>query len=450
MNRREKVPRIVFTAVAVLGAFGAAGAVGALAVARRSSDGSERSDGDRPAITAPVELSPLEMSMVVRASVVNVDEVTIVAPPRADGQTASVVTRAPPATGAPVEPGISVIEINGRPIMVLAMSVPLFRDITPGTSGPDVSSLQRELTRLGFEVSGDEVAVFGPASQSAVGDLFDRAGYEPAFVAGSRGAFEAGLATAERAADDALDAANRSRAGGVADPALDAAVGTAQQAVTSFKASQGVELRSSETARISRDPVVVAGPAPTIGASVAAEQPLVTLAAPHPEVQAQLTDAQASLISSKSVVQVTGGGYSATCAPGQIVSPDPGGEGTADESVDAPAGNTTTTEPGGDATTEDGVGVTFTLVCDPKPTLASLGSDYVATVNTKIAVERLLVPATSVISTPSGRTFVDVADRPGSFVRVAVDVMAEAGGFVSIEASSGHLEAGDRVRVSRR
>lgn len=444
MRLGSKGPLLLAAAIAVIGA------TAALAAATQGDDGPERSGLEAQAVTAPVQRRPLETSVVVRGSVVNVDEVSIIAPTRSEEQSASVVTGAPPATGSAVRAGSSVIEVNGRPIVLLAMSVPLFRDITPGTSGPDVVSLQAELRRLGFDVTGDAAGVYGAASQSAVGDLFEQAGYEPAYVAGNRGAFDAGLAAAERAVADARSAADRSRAGGAADPLLDAALSTARQAATAFKETQGVELRTNEAARISEEPAVVAGAVPTVGELIPADRPVVTLAAPQPAAQAHLTPAQTSLISPKSVVQFTGGTYSASCTPGQIVAPATTGSDAAGNSSD---GSTDTTEPSAsssDVTAQEAGDVTILLTCNPKPTLKSLGSDYVATVKTRVAAEGLVVPATAVISTPSGRAFVEVADRSGAFGRVPVTALAEAGGFVSIEASPGDLKAGDRVRVSRR
>lgn len=442
MRFRSKGTILVVAATVVVGAAG-------VVIAADRDSGGERPKRNRQVVTAKVEWRSLESSLVVRASVVHVDEVTIAAPPRAEGQSASVVTGAPPAAGSPVAAGRSIIEINGRPIVVLAMSVPLFRDITPGTTGPDVMSLQQELGRLGFDVVADAPGAFGPASQGAVADLFEHAGYEPGYVAGSRAAFDAGVAEAERAADRALDAANRSRASGVADPGLDAAVRTAREALTAFTTSQGVELRSNETTRIPNRPAVVVGTIPSVGDEVAADTPVMALASPQPGVQIDLTAAQVPAITPASVVAVNGA-YSATCKPGRLVAHAPTGpeEATPSATTGSLAPDVEQAGPDPGEANEEAADMTLEVMCDPKPGLEAVGTDAVATVKTKIAPEGPVVPATAVISTPSGRSFVEVA-APGGFRRLAVGTVAEAGGFVAIEVPNGTLEAGARVRVRR-
>lgn len=54
--------------------------------------------------------------------------------------------------------GTTPVSVDGKPILALASPVPWFRDITYGTRGEDVSGLQAELTRLGFDVTGDDGA----------------------------------------------------------------------------------------------------------------------------------------------------------------------------------------------------------------------------------------------------------------------------------------------------
>lgn len=416
----------------------------------REQDQSRADRSARVAVTAAVERRPLESSIVVRASVEAADPVAVAAPPRSEGQAASVVTAAPPATGTNVEAGRSVIEINGRPVLLLAMSVPLYRDIVPGTTGPDVASLQSELTRLGLDVSSDAAGQFGPATQTAVGGLFERAGYEPGYVAGSRAEFDAGLAATQQKADDALTAANRSRAEGVADPDLDAAYTAARGAVTAFRESQGVELRSSETARVPKDTAVIVGAVPASGDMVDPGKTILTLASPEPRVTIALAPAQEPQVTPKSAVSVTGSGFTSTCTPGSLVAPPTTpATGTVDEGTNADGAPSSSD--GADTGSElGGAGeIAIELACDPKPALASIGGNYTATVKTKIAIERLVVPATAVVSHASGSASVDRATGSNRFERVPIVVKAEAGGFVSIEAPEGGLGAGDRVRVRR-
>ncbi len=57
--------------------------------------------------------------------------------------------------GATIKSGSSPITIDDRPVIALATSVPLWRDLGPGTKGADVRALQTELARLGYPVTAD-------------------------------------------------------------------------------------------------------------------------------------------------------------------------------------------------------------------------------------------------------------------------------------------------------
>lgn len=53
------------------------------------------------------------------------------------------------AAGESLTSGRSTFSIDGEPLINLATSSPLWRDLAPGTTGEDVAGLQTELTRLG-------------------------------------------------------------------------------------------------------------------------------------------------------------------------------------------------------------------------------------------------------------------------------------------------------------
>lgn len=78
---------------------------------------------------------------------------------------------------SPAEPwhsGASSISIDGAPVLNLHTSVPLWRDISVGTEGPDVAALKAELFRLGLTATeGDE---FDRADLAAVRELSAKAG----------------------------------------------------------------------------------------------------------------------------------------------------------------------------------------------------------------------------------------------------------------------------------
>jgi peptidoglycan hydrolase-like protein with peptidoglycan-binding domain len=88
----------------------------------------------------------------------------------------------PLVTGVPVKVGDTVlegqvlVEVSGRPVLVIAGSIPVYRDLRPGSSGKDVAQLQTALARLGF--SGMETdGVYGPGTKAAVAAWYQQAGF---------------------------------------------------------------------------------------------------------------------------------------------------------------------------------------------------------------------------------------------------------------------------------
>lgn len=69
-------------------------------------------------------------------------------------------------TGDTIRPCSSPLAVNDRPIVVLAGSVPLFRDLAPGAQGSDVAQLQKGLRGCGRRIT-DSTGVLGPSTLAA-------------------------------------------------------------------------------------------------------------------------------------------------------------------------------------------------------------------------------------------------------------------------------------------
>ncbi|MFC5337288.1 peptidoglycan-binding domain-containing protein [Leucobacter denitrificans] len=67
------------------------------------------------------------------------------------------------------ENGKSYIEIDGEPIVNLATSAPLWRDISMGDFGKDVEELQAQLAKIGYNSEGN--GVLGPYASASVVEL---------------------------------------------------------------------------------------------------------------------------------------------------------------------------------------------------------------------------------------------------------------------------------------
>lgn len=89
-----------------------------------------------------------------------------------------IVTAPGPAVGIIVTPGSVVVQVAGRPVIVLAGSTPMYRTIEPGDHGSDVAKLQLDLESLGYR-DGDVSGTYGPATQSALAALYAHDGYSP-------------------------------------------------------------------------------------------------------------------------------------------------------------------------------------------------------------------------------------------------------------------------------
>ncbi len=129
-------------------------------------------------ITVPVETRTLGRDIIIRGDV-RFDQpagVSLADPPAVLGG-ASIVTLAP-EEGTDLTEGSLVIEVSGRPILVLEGELPMFRTIRPGDEGDDVLQLDEALARIGF----DPVNVDGKydTDTAAALDAWYRSlGYEP-------------------------------------------------------------------------------------------------------------------------------------------------------------------------------------------------------------------------------------------------------------------------------
>ena len=83
------------------------------------------------------------------------------------------------AAGHTITNGEQLAELNGEPLCALTGTVPAWRDLTPGESGPDVAELQKALASLGYYDSGDTPGYFGSATEYAVSLYYEHLGYTP-------------------------------------------------------------------------------------------------------------------------------------------------------------------------------------------------------------------------------------------------------------------------------
>lgn len=131
-----------------------------------------------PVVTTRVETRQFAAEDVEVEGTVFLGSSLSVAPP---GEGRAVVTEVHQKAGATIKAGEALIDVSGRPIIVLELPFALYRDIAPGATGPDVRAVQQSLKKIGV-YDGSVDGKYGTNTSSAVRRLYTRAGVDPPTV----------------------------------------------------------------------------------------------------------------------------------------------------------------------------------------------------------------------------------------------------------------------------
>ncbi|RYV52943.1 hypothetical protein [Pengzhenrongella frigida] len=168
-------------------------------------------------ITVPVERRVLATDVVLRGDAVYEDPASITLETGDLGGPA-VVTGQVPEVGATLNAGDLVLELAGRPVILLPGDLPVYRTLRAGVSGPDVVQLKAALVALGIDPGDPSSPAYDAATAAGVAALYARAGY-PAPSAGEEAELAlAGARDATRAADDQVASAERALTAAKAGP----------------------------------------------------------------------------------------------------------------------------------------------------------------------------------------------------------------------------------------
>jgi multidrug efflux pump subunit AcrA (membrane-fusion protein) len=128
-------------------------------------------------ITVPVELRRLVSTLVVSGQIQYIEPTTVrlAGAVGTSGGDTQVVTRIPELDSELVEGGV-LVEISGRPVFALQGELPMYRQLTPGASGPDVLQLETALERLGFE-PGTVDEQYDAATEAALDAFYEARGF---------------------------------------------------------------------------------------------------------------------------------------------------------------------------------------------------------------------------------------------------------------------------------
>ena len=453
---------------------------------------------DAGAITVAVERKVLANDIVMRGDGLYEDPVQVTLETGDIGGPA-IVTGQVPEEGATIDAGSVILEITGRPVILLAGDLPVYRTLRAGVSGPDVEQLKAALTSLGIN-PGNQNNVYDAAAAAAVRELYARVGY-PAPPAGE--AAEAALDAARdmvRAADEQVASAQRElNAAAAGIPAserirLDGAVTFAQLQMQErdaycTTAAPGDDLcTASAKAQLKTeyDAAVAARNEALAAVSTSAQRTALTAAqrarsdAAEDLAKAQLevltplpasevvflsaTPRRVDAVSVRRGSAVAGAVMSVSGATLQIA----GNIATSDADLIAEGSPVTITLPGGEDVTGTVQSVGEQLETegaaapDPNRKRVVVVPDELteeqrmqlqgSNVRVRIPVsstegEVLAVPLAALTAGPGGESRVEVLEDDGTSRLVTVRLGLAAGGFVEVEGIDGPLAVGDRVVI---
>ncbi|MDR0489584.1 MAG: hypothetical protein LBG99_09410 [Propionibacteriaceae bacterium] len=119
--------------------------------------------------TATVEKTSLVSAFVISGTLGYGDVHTL-------GGGGGVVTKIPQA-GDTIKAGEIIMEVEGVPVFLLSGELPLWRDIAPGVSGPDVASVRAALASLGLDAGQPGNQTYDDALSAAIAVMYSRAGH---------------------------------------------------------------------------------------------------------------------------------------------------------------------------------------------------------------------------------------------------------------------------------
>lgn len=457
---------------------------GFVAAQRISSPAEEAADAKPPVagpVTAPLERRALHSQITARGDAVFDDAIDLrVDTTRLVG--AAIMTSDPPEVGATIKEGDVAFEISGRPVIVLSGDLPTYRDIAPGSRGPDVAQLELGLQRLGID-TGAVDDTFDAATSTGLAALYQTLGFDPP---GASTAAVQRMTAAQTAAEgarqglvDAYVALGTAMKGPTDSErlTLDSAVKTAQRALS--LAQQGA------------DPGAIAAASEQL--QIAKAQRTEALAPPDVTVQqTQVTTAQASLDAAEKELDDSTFAAGVPAPAAEIVFiPNLPRRVDADKilrghvvdgpvmtvsgstvvviatlsSVDRPLVSVGMPVDVGDGiagtiaaidvvTTGSNPGSATVTISLDDPTTAQLEAIRGLNVQVTIPIAStsgavLCAPLAAVSAGPGGESRVDVVGADGTERLVTVTVGLVAEGFAEIEATDSSLDAGDLVVVGR-
>jgi peptidoglycan hydrolase-like protein with peptidoglycan-binding domain len=330
--------------------------------------------------------------------------------PSSTGSEPVYITKLDVATGSTIRNGEQLAELDGEPLFALTGSVPAWRDLLPGESGPDVTELQKALTSLRYYYGGDIPGYYGSATEDAVALYYEHLGYTPPSTGGVPMTDVVFLASLP-ATVVAVNGAAGDQAG---QPFLELAPRGSLALTGELPPAYAGQVKTGLKVLIYDE---VTGIHAT--GTVASVEPATT------------TTPIGTVVDVGSGASSAGSASSGSAGSTATGSGSTGSSGSSGSSGAAPF---------------------VPLTVRPSKPLATAlnGENVLVTVETgQTEGPVLTVPVAAVVSTASGRSYVTVVGAAGKQVDVAVTPGISENGYVEVTpAASGSLAAGDHVVVS--
>ncbi|MBK3577087.1 peptidoglycan-binding protein [Streptomyces sp. MBT65] len=384
-----------------------------------------------------------------------------------DGEGAEQRVTKAPVAGTKIKEGDVLMTVNGRPVFALGGSVPMYRALGPGSSGDDVTQLQKALTRLGF-APGAISGTYGQGTATAVSDWYRSKGYDAQEPSPADQQQLGVLEQAVSAAQEALLTTNStSPSTGSASPGPQSgteqqiheiqvksarkALDLANDALSGFKAAYGTKVPAGEVVFLPTLPARLDKVSVKTGDTPSGQ--IGTVTSSDVVVQAAVPGTDARLLRHGMTARLTTADGKSATGTVEVVGEESGSQSATDSSAtDSSATGPATTDgtsSTSDATTSDSTAAVQVRITVPDP--GPLAGEAEAAVKVTIEVgasdgKVLTVPMAAIHTSSDGRARVQVA-HGDTVTDVHVTVGLSAAGIVEVKPAEGTLTAGERVVV---
>ncbi|WP_234444641.1 peptidoglycan-binding protein [Streptomyces sp. NRRL F-525] len=381
----------------------------------------------------------------------------------ADGEGAEQRVTKAPVAGTKIKEGDVLMTVNGRPVFALGGSVPMYRALGPGTSGDDVTQLQKALKRLGFDPGGTG-GTYGQGTATAVSDWYKSEGYdaqEPSPADQQQlGSLEQAVSAAQETlltTNSVTGTASSSETGSSSSPnpqsstdkqvheiqvkSAQKALDLANGALSSFKATYGTKVPAGEVVFLPKLPARLDKVTVKTGDTPSAQ--IGTVTSSDVVVQAAVPGTDAQLLRHGMTAQLTTADGKSAQGTVDVVADGSDSSSDADTSATAPS---TTDDANSAADSTAAVQVRIT-VPDPGPLAGEAEAAVKVTIKVGASDGKVLtVPMAAIHTSSDGRARVKV-QRGDVVSDVQVTVGLSAAGIVEVKPDGGALKAGEKVVV---